>query len=239
MQSATSEYEFPGIYQLLNLQNNKRYLGQAQNIANRIREHRRRRNGKSGTNRLYNAAKKYGWDVFQWSVVERVDDVSLLDEREKFWIDTLNVCDEEKGYNICTDPHTTRGWHHTTETKRLQSESASKRMGASNPFYGKKHSNKTKARIGDANRNRQRTAEEKEKLREARRTSGSGRPARPVCQINLTTGSVEKTWASASEAAHAIGIKSERISSVCLGYRGRKSAAGWGWQYQDQHQASL
>ena len=231
MENATAAYEFSGIYQLLNLSNGKRYVGQAQNIANRIREHRRKRNGQSGTNRLYNAVKKYGWACFSWSVLERVDDLSRLDEREKFWIDALEVCDESKGYNICAEPHTTRGWQHTDATKSILREQAGKKVGARNPFFGRTHSAATKASIGAKNATRVRTAAEKERLRTARATSGSGRPARPVDQLDAATGEVVRTWASASDACRALGISIGSLVGCCQGQRGRRTAKGFRWRY--------
>ena len=59
-------YNFSGIYQILNLVNGKRYIGQAQNIAKRIYEHHRIRN----TGYLQKAIIKYGWNSFEISVIK-------------------------------------------------------------------------------------------------------------------------------------------------------------------------
>ena len=234
MEKATADYEFTGIYQILNLSNGKRYVGQAQNIANRIREHKRKRNGQSSTNRLYNAVKKYGWDSFSWSILERVDDFARLDEREKFWIDVLEVCDEAKGYNICAEPGTTRGWHHTDATRAVLREQAHGRVGAQNPFLGRKHSLATKARIGSKNSAKVWTEAEKEKLRTARAVSGSGRPARPVDQIDPATDVVVKTWPTVSDACRELGISFSTVIECCQGKRGRKTAKGYRWRYHEE-----
>lgn len=156
-------YDFSGIYQLKNTVNGKIYIGQAQNILQRFNEHRRNRNGHLIYRDcyLYRDIKKYGWQKFEISVLERVDDVLLLNEREIFWINELNP-----KYNMKDGGDCARGWHHTEETKRKMSETKSKQyLGENNPFYGKTHSEKTKKKMAKAAKNRRHSEETKLKMR--------------------------------------------------------------------------
>ncbi len=231
MRNTTDADKFPAIYQILNLQNGKRYVGQAQNIGRRIRQHLCLRDAKSGKTRLYNDVLNYGWDAFEWSVLEAVDDLGWQNERERVWIEVLDSCNKQKGYNMYREPFTTRGWKCSDEVRAILSKNASKRTGERNPFFGKRHSLEAKQRTGAANAARIRTEEEKAKLRLIRATNGAGRPARPVDQISLDTGDIIHTWPTISEAGRALGIHSGDIVRCCQRSWARRKAKGFGWRY--------
>jgi group I intron endonuclease len=233
MQDATVKHEFPGIYQILNLANGKRYVGQAQNIASRIRDHRRTRNGTPGHNPyslLYRAVRKYGWHSFEWSVLERVDAVAELNRRETFWITALQCCDRARGYNLCPEAGVTRGWHHSDETRARLRASASQRTGAHNSFFGKHHTKATKEIIALANSAATRPRSEEER---ARLAVMGGRPCRPVAQIDAMTGETVRIWPSLSEAAQGCQVSIGSLIGCCKGRRGRKTVGGWRWSYAD------
>jgi group I intron endonuclease len=116
-------YNFPGIYKLTNLSNGKGYVGQSQNIAQRIKTHQHVPDGPY----LQNALNKHGWDAFEAELLERVDDLALLDAREAYWIDTLQTCNRQHGYNIHPGGRTTRGFKHTAETRAKMSAYAQNR----------------------------------------------------------------------------------------------------------------
>ena len=146
--SELPQFDFAGIYQLKNTVNGKIYIGQAQSILKRFNEHRRNRNGHLiyRDTYLYRAIKKYGWDKFEISVLEKVDDFDFLNEREIFWINDL-----KPEYNMKEGGGCARGWNHTEESKRKMSETKSKMyLGESNPFFGKNHSEETKEKIRQA-----------------------------------------------------------------------------------------
>ncbi len=227
-------FDFPGIYQILNLVNGKRYVGQAQNITSRIREHRRRRNGSPSHNpysRLYRSAKKHGWDSFEFSLLERVNDLEQLDERERFWIQELDVCDEAKGYNLCPDPSTTRGWRHCGESLEKMRLAAAGRFGEKNPFFGKKHTEATKAHLSRFASARVQSEQEKANRRAALAISGCGRPKRKVEQVDPKTGKVVRIWPSISDACRELNISDASIVGCCQGRKGRKTVGGWVWRY--------
>lgn len=136
------DWNFSGIYMIRNSVNSKIYIGQAQNIRARIVEHRRRRNGGPTHLKyspLYKAVRKYGgWAAFEFLILEHVENLSLLDEREAFWIDHTKSYDRAIGYNLRREPRTSRGWHHSKETKDKISQMARQRIseGWISPFRG-------------------------------------------------------------------------------------------------------
>jgi group I intron endonuclease len=95
----------PGIYKIVNLINEKVYVGSAQRtIEKRWREHKNNLKRNKGNRHLQRSWDKYGSSNFSFVVIENVEDLSLLYEREEYWINELKACDEKFGYNICPKP---------------------------------------------------------------------------------------------------------------------------------------
>ena len=95
------------IYKFTNKTNGKAYIGQTNNIENRKRGHKSDSfNSKSeGYNLPFHAAiRKYGWDNFNFEVLEEIDDAvydfNYVDERERFYIAYYHSLKDEQGYNI-------------------------------------------------------------------------------------------------------------------------------------------
>jgi len=219
-------YDFSGIYQLKNTVNDKIYIGQAQNILKRFNEHRRNRNGHLLYRDciLYRAIKKYGWDKFEISVLEKVEDFSLLNEREIHWINKLNP-----KYNTKEGGDCARGWHHSEESKKKMSETKSKMyIGENNPFYGKSHSEETKEKIRTARLGKSLSKEHKGKLRAA---YNPDRFYKKVIKMNIN-GTVELAFFnSVSDAAKSVNISQGSLSN-CL--RGKtKTCANFKWKYYE------
>ena len=99
---STVNFIYSGIYKI-NFPNGKCYIGQAQNIEKRIKEHNQRaKKGSHGTKIIQlceKAIQKYG-EVQEFEILECAKDLSLLDEREKYWIEYYDSTNKEKGYNI-------------------------------------------------------------------------------------------------------------------------------------------
>ena len=213
------QYDFGGIYQLKNTVNGKIYIGQAQNILNRFNDHRRNRNGHLMYRdcHLYRAIKKYGWDKFEISVLERIDDFNLLNEREIFWIEELNP-----EYNMRDGGDCARGWKHTEEAKRKMSETKSKTyLGENNPFYGKKHSAETREKIRKSKLGKSLSKEHREKISKSNK---SHLRVKPVLQYT-TDGVFIERHNSVIEAAKKTGSSQSGIScnltnksKTCNGY---------------------
>jgi hypothetical protein len=77
-----------GIYSITNKLNGHRYVGSSINISRRKTEHfNLLRKGVHHSQYLQNAWNKYGESMFIFSSLEFVEDISILIEREQWWID--------------------------------------------------------------------------------------------------------------------------------------------------------
>lgn len=80
-----------GIYKL-NYSNGKIYIGQAINIRERALEHNNKNKYPCDI-----ALKKYDAEI---EILEQIDDIKFLDNREEYWIKYYNSTDKNIGYNI-------------------------------------------------------------------------------------------------------------------------------------------
>jgi group I intron endonuclease len=88
-----------GIYKIENLVNHKIYIGQSKNIHNRMLQHKNELKHRKHINtHLQKAVDKYGLDNFIFEVIEKCP-ISLLDEKEVYWIEKLKSADRQYGYN--------------------------------------------------------------------------------------------------------------------------------------------
>lgn len=88
-----------GIYKITNIENQKCYIGQAVNIADRWKQHIKRGVGAEAPtrNKLYPAMYKLGPEQFTFEILEECDK-SLLDSREDYWQEFYQA--KEFGYSI-------------------------------------------------------------------------------------------------------------------------------------------
>ena len=94
----TKGEKISGIYKITNLNNNKVYIGQAVNIAERLRTHIKAGIGIDPTNsELYKDMKKIGVENFTFEILEACPP-SMLNDKEKFWISFYHG--QDFGYNI-------------------------------------------------------------------------------------------------------------------------------------------
>jgi len=131
------------IYKTTNLINGKIYIGQDSN---------NNENYFGSGKILKRAIKKYGKENFKKEILEIVDDLTILDEREIYWINELNSTDRNIGYNISKGGQSINrlGVKHTDDWKKNMSV---KNSGVNNPFYGKHHLETTKQKISESLRN--------------------------------------------------------------------------------------
>lgn len=88
-----------GIYKITNIENQKCYIGQAVNIADRWKQHIKRGVGAEAPtrNKLYPTMYELGPEQFTFEVLEDCDK-SLLDSREDYWQEFYQA--KEFGYSI-------------------------------------------------------------------------------------------------------------------------------------------
>lgn len=90
-----------GIYKITNTESNKVYIGQSLDLKRRMAKHIQALRNKNHTNQhLQLSFNEYGEDSFKFEIVEVLAEVTLLDEREMYWIDYYRSYDREFGYNI-------------------------------------------------------------------------------------------------------------------------------------------
>lgn len=107
-----------GIYAIQNLINNKIYVGSAIRLSYRWKNHKIELRLKRHINiYLQSAWDKYWEHQFEFKVLEYIEDISKLIEREQYWIDYYNSANREFGYNISPTAGSCLGVKHTEETK--------------------------------------------------------------------------------------------------------------------------
>lgn len=90
-----------GIYKIENTINGKVYIGQSIHIKLRWSEHKAElRGGYHDNSHLQLAWNKYGEEAFIFSILETFDDISILNSKEKYWINYYNSFNKNKGYNL-------------------------------------------------------------------------------------------------------------------------------------------
>ena len=102
----------PGIYVIKNSINGKVYVGKSKNCYKRLHQHLSdikidNRNYNENPH-LLNAFKKYGFDNFEYYLLEKFkeNDINLeeiLSVRELYWINELDSLNRDKGYNLRYD----------------------------------------------------------------------------------------------------------------------------------------
>jgi group I intron endonuclease len=97
-----------GIYGIRCLVDNRVYVGQARNMGKRWASHRHEldRGRKSYSEKtyvspdpLYHSWNVHGADMHRFCVLESVDEIAMLTERERYWIQKLNSMDPKFGFN--------------------------------------------------------------------------------------------------------------------------------------------
>jgi group I intron endonuclease len=128
-----------GVYCIRNRVNDKRYVGSGRSMSVRWRRGhvKELRTGRHGNPYLQRAWDKYGEQAFEISVLEACS-VERLIEREQYWIDTLDVTNRCKGYNICPKAYSRRGTQLSLEARAAIAEAS--RRNQSDPVYRRRMS---------------------------------------------------------------------------------------------------
>ncbi|MEG1565405.1 MAG: GIY-YIG nuclease family protein [Bacilli bacterium] len=147
-----------GIYEICNLKNGNRYIGQSVNVARRLDTHQKELFSNSHCNKhLQSAFNKYGIENFAFRIIETCDNVNDEDlmKREQYWIDYYGGVNSNQNYNL---RDAALGGHLSDELKTKISNSEKGKIISKeqriknsiatkiqikifgNPFYGKKHS---------------------------------------------------------------------------------------------------
>ena len=111
-----------GIYGIFNLVNGKVYVGSAVCLTKRLRIHRfHLRSGTHDNTHLQAAWKKYGEANFCFRILEQVVESRDLFGIEQYYIDWLDACDPEFGYNKSPTAGSRLGMKHSDATRAKMS----------------------------------------------------------------------------------------------------------------------
>ena len=165
------------IYSIKNTINGMSYVGSTKNLQKRFREHVIALQKNSHHNQhLQNAWDKYGEKSFCFMLIEEVKEMSLLLEREQYWLDKTEVYKRDKGYNICSKAISCEG---VTRSDQFKNNLSKKRRGPLNPNFGKKPTTETRKRMSESHKGKKNhmygkkhTPETRKKMSEAVRRKG-------------------------------------------------------------------
>ena len=133
-----------GIYMIKNLANGKFYIGSTINFDSRCRSHfKMLRNNRHYNNYLQNSCNRYGAKNFVFEIIEHVENVEVLLEKEQEYIDKL-----KPAYNISPVSKSQLGYKHTKEAKEKISKSSKGRR------KGHKVSEETRKKMSESRKNR-------------------------------------------------------------------------------------
>ena len=157
-----------GIYKIQNICNGKVYVGSAKNLDKRIKNHIWGISRNKHRNiMLTQAFNKYGSENFYFIILETCDYSEVVD-RENFWINHYQSFKKENGYNIqpfafsnLSNPLSEAAKQKISnyqkgrpKTEEANLKNSLSHMGALNPNYGKKISDKLRQAIIQSNKNR-------------------------------------------------------------------------------------
>ena len=133
------------IYCATNRANGKKYVGQTtKDLGTRKNQHKNRTN--NGKSKFNNAILKYGFDAFDWEVLEEAD-ISRLSDLEKEYIAQYDSY--KSGYNT-----TTGGCDLYEMSAESRKKMSAAKQGCVPWMKGKKHSEETKKKISAAGKGR-------------------------------------------------------------------------------------
>lgn len=231
------------IYKIENKLNKKIYIGQTVDYKRRLWEHCR----SEKKSPLYNAFKKYGFNNFQFSIIDTAITINELNEKEIYYINKHASTNRVFGYNLEYGGHNSIPTEETLEkmskshkgikqseewiSKRVhkQGSDAAKKYGKSKTDEEKKHlsENAPKFWLG-----KQRSEETKRKVSETKKSRGmSEKTVTAICKSaykeNTTTGEIIK-YQSTTEASIDENVNQSTISRYC---KNNKTVGGFRWHY--------
>jgi group I intron endonuclease len=222
------------IYIITNIINQKIYIGSTSNHIRRKKDHfNKLRTNKHHSPHLQKSFNKYGEENFIFEILEHVENLNDLLDREQYYLDLYKSYDHTRGYNICKIAGNTTGYSHTEETKakiskinkgRTPSEETRKKI--SELRKGKKHDESTKTKISMSHKNGGNSY-----MRG--RTGSKHHASKSVVQMSLD-GEFIAEYSAISEAERAIGIGAGRITKCCKG--AVKRTGDYIWVYKEDYQ---
>lgn len=247
----------PVIYKILNILNNKMYVGSAINFNRRISNHvKLLKENRHHSIYLQNAWNKYGEEKFVFEIIECVNDKHNLLKCEQFFLDSL-----KPKYNMASKAGSLLGFKWTEEQKKKKQGINHHNFGKPAFFKGHKHTDETKeilsklrigskhtdetlskmktSKLGEKNpmSGRTHSIESKEKNRNSHlgkitsletKEKLSEKSKHAVNQFDIN-GIFIKRWDSIKEASENLLIGKTNISAACRNVT--KYSGNYIWKY--------
>lgn len=158
--------------------------------------------------KFVNAIKKYGWDNFLHEILEENLTHKVAKEKEKYYIEKFDSY--HNGYNGTFGGEGTIGM-----------------TGEKCTWYGRHHSEETKRKISEANKNKTWSEESLLKMCESK-------GVKPIVQLTLD-GEFIKEWRSANSTKQENGYGCTSQILNCCNHKA-KSAYGFYWMFLDDYE---
>lgn len=208
-----------GVYAIVHRESGRQYVGQAQDIIQRWRQHQYLlRDGRHHSRYLQCAWGKYGPDAFDFEVLILAP-VRMLDDLEQAYLDDP----ETSHLNIARDASTTRGLRHTAESKAKMSAALKGKSAYNRGKPGPRPSLETRAKMSASKKGRKVSPETKAKMSEA----AKGRKYSPEARAKMSAGQKGRkhspeSRARISEANRGRTMPLEAIEKIRAANTGRK-----------------
>ena len=207
-----------GIYKIINIINNKIYIGSSVNLYKRKKEHFNKLKKNIHKNiHLQSSYNKYGEENFIFEIIEYIEDKYLLIGREQYWINEFKSYNRDNGYNICKIAGNTLGYKFTEEQKNNLSKV---KKGKTTWIKDKKLSLETKIKMSEAKKGKVFSSEHKEKIKKSQKTN------------KVIKNNKNEIFNSINEASRFYNIHKGTISNACRGIY--KTACGLTWEYVNE-----
>lgn len=218
-----------GIYQIINIVNNKRYIGSSNNLLARKKQHFvTLKQNKHHCIYLQNAYNKYGKENFKFEIIFYCD-VSEIIYYEQMGLDSY---DKKELYNICFIAGRTEGikWR---EESRIKLSEARNGIIFSDDHIENLRISHTGYIMPEEQRQKIGIANSGENAPHYGKHGKNHHSSKPVYQLDKITGEIIKEWESAVDAGKA--YNSIHVGTACISER-NKSLKGYRWCYvEDYH----
>jgi group I intron endonuclease len=230
------------VYCAVNKTNNKKYIGYTKtSLYRRIMSHYYLSKNNKSNNFFKNALNKNIKSNFEWYILFISENLKELKDKEMFYIKKFKSNDRKYGYNATTGGEENK--MNKESCNKISKKALQRNLnGSNNPFFGKKHSEKTRKHLSEIrkgisyNPNYKHTEKTKLKLSDIRkklckdpkhilkmRLAQVGKPIKCINNENI--------YPSIAEAARQLNLKKTTIKAHLHGRL--KSAMGYKFIFVD------
>lgn len=214
--------------------NGKFYCG----ITSRSIEERAGAQGQNYKNcpRVYRAIQKYGWSNIEKEILASGLSHDEACELEQQLIADCQLTDEQFGYNLAAGG--VSGAKHNQESKDKIAIITKKNWEREDSPYRRPETIQKRresllriAHDPEINARKSKIMKERAQTLEDQLMRSRVRGGKEICQIDLKTGQIIKTFLSAAIARNETGFSDSNILEACYGHR--ISTGGYGWMFKD------